>query len=200
MNISQKKRAFACAAIIFLLFVLLIPFIVSTLYEIGKTYPTIIWPFSPGEMLTYCVTVLGVAISLCALFVALSANDPKVKIERVVCRSSEGPYKEGISVINESQNEIVISEVGLISPRKINGHRLLMGFGPAGQCPKRIAPFGVERFEYEQSDFAQKIAQFKETLEQRHSPMTEVIYFVKLANGYRIEYKSKSDRAFIKKN
>lgn len=198
MNLSGKRRKFICCIIVFLICVLLMPFIIDWLYKVGETSPIIVLPFSPSDMLSYCAATLGIAISLLALFIALSENDPKIKIKPSTFIISGEPSQVGIEIINEGSNELQISDIGLISPKKIKGQRLLYIFGPIEQYPKRIPAFDTIKVGYAPSELHKKITDFKESIEQHQSKMNKVIYYVRLSNGIYIEYKSKCDQIYLK--
>lgn len=126
MNTSRKKHIFMYTLICFIVGILLIPFIIGGLYIIGEKYPIIVLPFSPGEMLTYWATAFSLIISLIALFVALSANDPKIKIRRIASQIPDGSIVTGIEIINENEYPLLVSGVGLISPKKLKSGVKLM--------------------------------------------------------------------------
>lgn len=191
---SFKYKMLLCL-LIFTVLVLFLPFAIAGVYHIGERYPIIILPYSEGEVLSYAITVSGLAISIVALFIALQQNEIKVSLKRtLIFIDGDDSYKEAICITNNNGFSITINSIGMISSDKIEGKPLLCYFNPVKyKLPIEIKEYSSEYILFSSTDFNLALKNWKKELEEKGYKTRSVIFQIKLANGKILKMHSKSD-------
>lgn len=107
------KKQYLIAMFCFLLICLLLPSTIDRLYDIGETNPIIVTPYTRSDMLSYAAAVIGLIISMIALFVAQSNEDPKFSVSHARTVNSNDESAVYIQVFNESNFDCHVMSIGL---------------------------------------------------------------------------------------
>ena len=116
------KKIYAIAVACFITISFALPFVIEVLYRIGKKHPLIIMGYSQGEILTYIAAVTGVLISMIAIFVSMSANEPKFKISYARTLDDNNQNAIFIQIFNDSNYDCNVLTFCFIN--KAHNHRI----------------------------------------------------------------------------
>lgn len=207
---TKKKLKLIILTAIFILALIVLPFVVANSYKLGETITIISLPFSKGEILSYITAAMGVSISIVALFVAISVSNPDIQIKRQAevefIMDDKGPHRvgniqQGLSITNKSPVEVSIVQIGFISKKKAQkrNKRLMAQLAPDKDMnfPIKIQPFDSVSVCYDSEKFFNCIYKFGKMMEENDCKTNDVIFYVKLACGEIFEFKSKDDCVFF---
>lgn len=138
----MKKKYFLILAIAALIATLFIPFVIKWLYEIGKTFPLIVTPYTESDMLDYSATIISLAISVIALIQSIQVDDVRFRISHATTFDSNDQLCIQISIINDSSFECPVSSVS-ITNKKHNHSAHIVAAPPFNVNAKSSKDFDV---------------------------------------------------------
>lgn len=193
------KHRMLLGFLVFMLLAILLPFIIAGLYDIGDEYPIIILPYSEGELLSYAITVFGLAISLIALFIALQQNEIKVSIKRtIVVIEGDDSYKEALCITNDNDFPITITSVGLISSDKVKKKALRCDLNPVKyNLPVEVKAYSSKSILFSNEKFYNMLREWANNLKVKGYKTHQVFFCITLSNGRTVKFHSKSDDLWL---
>lgn len=112
------KRKYILILLLFLVICVLLPFIIDWAYPTCENLTIFVTPYSESDILGYCSTVLGLLISMIALFFALSSNDLRLRITHATTCSNEGNAAIYLEIHNDSNFDCTVNSVDLCNKKE----------------------------------------------------------------------------------
>lgn len=214
----MKKRTVILLIIVYLLLIFTLPLLISVLYQIGNKNAIIETVYSPSDMLNYIITVIGLTISIVALFLALFQFVPRIKAARLTSFNAADTPHEVLRVYNEGTGAITIDGIGLSSISrkktdtiKINAmkfsfggkkrsKRLYMTFVAQmdNELPKRIESREYYDFVLGNTGHLQeKFLKFAAELKKEGYKAEKAAYYISISSRKDIIYRSKTDDMYM---
>ena len=138
----MKKNNLIAGLVLFAAVVILLPFLIMWMYELGEKYPIIKTPFSASDMLSYAASITGALTGLVALIYSIISNSPRFHISHATTCNERNEECVLISIINDSLFECEILSVSITN--KEHNHRAhIIRTGPFEIKAKTAKSFNV---------------------------------------------------------
>ena len=193
----KKNLIRVVASLLFL--VLILPFFVEWLYDIGLSHPVIFTKYTQSEVLNYIATIIGLIVSIIALYFSLFQFAPQLEMKRlsIFCLDNQSPF-EALRITNKGTLPVNIVGINLCSSKKVNGRRMMFSSlsWPEGLPQKIDAGDSFDFSLGDQKCLESIIAEFSKALQADGYENNRVIFSIVLATGQHIIYRSKSDEIY----
>ncbi len=113
----MKKKHWIWIAV-FVVLCILMPFLIEWLYRIGDSFPLIHTIYSASDVLGYVSGVIGLVISMVAIFLSLRAEEHDLGIRHAITVGKNNKEAIEIQIINNSTFDCNIDSVELCNKRQ----------------------------------------------------------------------------------
>ncbi len=112
------KKKYCILTIALIIVCIILPIAIERLYILGETHPLIFTTYSASDILGYIATVIGLVISVVAIFLSLQTNEIQLSIKHAFTLNDNNKESLVIQICNNSVFDCNIDSVEICNKKQ----------------------------------------------------------------------------------